>query len=118
MFGVDISGGVFDEAKKEFSRKPNIFVICGEIDYGPLPNNLFDSCVLFTVLQNLPKPEKTLDEIRRVVKKDALIVATYLKVKISLDKFRSLIGKAGFKGDVLDDPAINEYIFVGRIKTS
>jgi len=118
IFGVDISRGVLDEAKKKFSGKPNIFLICGDIDYLPFPSSLFDSCVLFTVLQNLPKPEKTLDEIRRVVKKDALIVATYLKVKISLDKFRSLIGKAGFKGDVLDDPAVNEYIFVGRIKTS
>lgn len=118
IFGIDISRGVLDEAKKKFSGKPNIFLICGDVDCLPFPEKLFDSCVLFTVLHNLPNPEKTLNEIRRVIRKDALVVVTYLKVKASFNEFKSLIRKVGVKGDFLDHPAVNEYIFVGRVEES
>ncbi|RLG91955.1 MAG: hypothetical protein DRO36_02940 [Candidatus Hecatellales archaeon] len=115
VFGVDISRGVLNEAKKKFSGKQNIFLICGDIDYLPFPDKMFNSCMLFTVLQNLPQPEKTMGEVKRVAKKNALIVVTYLRVKASLEEFRLLIGKSGIKGKFFDNPKINEYVFVGRI---
>ncbi len=114
IFGVDISRKLLDKAKQKTVNQPNVFLVCGDLDYLPFPPDMFDFCVVFTVLQNLPNPKLTLKEIKRVLRKEACLIATYLKTKISLEGFRSLLQEAGLKGEILDKQKVNEYIAIYR----
>ena len=73
LIGVDISFEMLRKAKK---RK--VLAVQADLDYLPFKSNVFSSILSFTALQNLPKVEKALQEIKRVSDKDARIVLTYL----------------------------------------
>ena len=110
FFCVDFSKKLLEKAKKKHRVKENIFLVCADIDKLPFPNNFFDVCVIFTVFQNLPNPNQTLEEIKRVCRKNALLVTTYLKTETNLENFKNFLGKIGFKPEVFDPPHLNEYV--------
>lgn len=46
----------------------------------PFKNNTFDYIISFTMLQDIPQPIKVLEEVKRVAKKNATIILSFLKL--------------------------------------
>jgi len=74
LFGCDISFEMLKQAKKR-----GMMVVQADLDSLPFKSGAFNSVVSFTVLQNLPKVNTALAEIKRISKSNATIVLTYLK---------------------------------------
>jgi ubiquinone/menaquinone biosynthesis C-methylase UbiE len=95
VLGVDVSRQLLLQAKKRAQARSNIYVVQADADHLPLKDDYFDAVFAFTVLQNIPKPLKTLVEMRRSAKYDAQFVISGLKATIDLEVFGDLLQKAG-----------------------
>jgi len=83
IFGVDISFKMLRKSKEQN--------IQGDVEKLPFKNNSFAAILSFTSLQNLNNIEKGLKEIKRISKKDTIIVLTILnkfigKIKPEIEK--------------------------------
>lgn len=94
IVGLDISKGMLKEAKTQAQNFPTIALICGDADYMPFPNNTFEAVFAVTLLQNMPNPLSTLNELKRISKNKATIIVTGLKKEFSLEKFLELLKTA------------------------
>jgi len=74
IFGCDISFEMLRKAKKR-----GMLVVQADLDLLPFKSEAFNSVVSFTSIQNLPKPDATLKEIKRISNSSSVIVLTYLK---------------------------------------
>ena len=110
--GLDISRKILLQAKKRAKNFLNIHLILADADNMPLRENIFSSVFSITLLQNMPKPFKTMNEIRRVVKKDAVIIVTGLKKAFTLDDFERLLHDVGFSIVALKDEDLKCYVAV------
>jgi ubiquinone/menaquinone biosynthesis C-methylase UbiE len=79
LVGVDISRGMLGKAVAKVSGKPNIHLIRCDVEFLPFPAKVFDACLAFTLLQNLPNPEAVLAELRRVSKPKAFFALTLME---------------------------------------
>ncbi|MCX8175974.1 MAG: class I SAM-dependent methyltransferase [Candidatus Bathyarchaeota archaeon] len=115
FFCVDISDALLRKLKYKTKNKYfNVFLVRCNIHDLPFRSNTFDYCLMFTVLQNLPKPVLALKEVKRTLKKNAYIVVTGLKVKYTPTKLQKILLKAGFKSKVVNNSTIGEYIAIGK----
>ncbi len=111
VVGLDISRGLLLQAKERAKAYSNVFVVLGDADHLPFADGFFSLVFAFTVLQNMPKPVETLQELSRVAKPDASIVATALKRAISLETFADMLEQAGLKATALrDDEQLQCYV--------
>ena len=101
--GVDISIRLLLQAKEHTRTFRNVHLIQADADYLPFIDACFNVVFAFTVLQNMPNPEKTLREIKRNAKRDALITVTGLKKAFSLEAFQALLQKAGLQVVHIED---------------
>ena len=74
LFGCDMSFAMLKKAKKR-----GVLAVQADLDMLPFKSETFNSVVSFTALQNLPKPDAALKEIKRISKRNSTIVITYLK---------------------------------------
>jgi len=115
VVGLDISACIVKEAKKRVKEYLNTAVIIADTDYTPFPNNTFDAAFAVTLLQNMPKPHRTLNEIKRVTKQNTAIVITGLKKAFSRKEFTRLLRGAGLEIKVLRlDENLKEYVAICR----
>ena len=77
--------------KSEAKKAGNVFVLQADADHLPFREGFFEAVFAFTVLQNMPKPEETLRELKRVTKPDGNVVVTGLKKAFPLDKFMDVL---------------------------
>jgi len=103
VVGVDISGKLLLRAKESARDFRNVHLVQADADHMPFKDNHFSVVFAFTVLQNMPKPLETLNEIKRVAKLEASIVVTGLKKAFSLEAFRKLLQSAGLQLVSLED---------------
>jgi ubiquinone/menaquinone biosynthesis C-methylase UbiE len=103
VVGVDISSKLLLQAKKSARDFRNVHLVQADADHMPFTDDHFDVVFAFTVLQNMPKPLETLNEIKRVAKFEASIVVTGLKKTFSLEAFRTLLESAGLRLVSLED---------------
>jgi ubiquinone/menaquinone biosynthesis C-methylase UbiE len=103
VVGVDVSRMLLLQAKERARGFRNIHLVQADADYLPFKNASFSVVFAFTVLQNMPKPMETLDNIKRTAKPGATIVVTGLKKAFSLEAFRALMQKAGLQVVYLED---------------
>ena len=103
LVGLDISRKTLRHAKKRTANFRNIHLICADADHMPFRRNLFDDTFAFTVLQNTPDQQATLNEVRRVTKPDSVIVVTGLKKCFSHTSFDSLLTSSGLQVLSLED---------------
>jgi ubiquinone/menaquinone biosynthesis C-methylase UbiE len=101
VVGIDVSSKILREAKKRTEQLLNTAVIRADADYTPFQNQTFDQVFAITLLQNMPKPAETLEEIERVGKPQSTIVVTGLKKKFTKERFIQLLNKAGLKSSTL-----------------
>lgn len=74
LFGCDIS---FEMLRKAKAR--GVMAVQADLDTIPFKPETFNSVISFTSLQNLPKIDLALKEIKRISKSNSIIVITYLK---------------------------------------
>lgn len=74
VYGIDVSQKAVDYAKRNY---PGPKYICCSAERLPFKNNYFDAVILFDVIEHVGNPERTLDEIYRVLKEDGdLFIST------------------------------------------
>ncbi|MBS7609711.1 class I SAM-dependent methyltransferase [Candidatus Bathyarchaeota archaeon] len=95
---VDLSISLLRVAK-EASRLHGgeVYFICCDSDFLPFIDKAFDKVFAITLLQNLPKPLTTIQEMKRVTKDHGYILLTFLKKAFSLEEAQVLVRKAGLR---------------------
>ncbi|MBS7604990.1 MAG: class I SAM-dependent methyltransferase [Candidatus Bathyarchaeia archaeon] len=104
LIGVDIAREPLKIAKKliKDSGIDRTFLVLADADFLPFKSGVFDKVFAITLLQNMPDPVLTLNEISRVAKEDAAIIITGLKKVFSREFFSELLWKAGFNFTLLE----------------
>lgn len=105
IIGVDIARGPLEIAKKMIkdSRLDTVFLVRADTDFLPFKSGIFDKVFAITLLQNVPNPILTLNEVARVAKRRSVFVITGLKKVFSRESFLETLRKAGLKFILLDD---------------
>jgi len=110
IVGVDISKGILRRAKGKIRGRENVFLVQADADYLPFQDGIFDAVFAITLLQNMPSPIETLEEISRVAKKDAVIVVTGLKKKFGFKDFKKLLNRLFFLEKLWDRRELHDYV--------
>jgi ubiquinone/menaquinone biosynthesis C-methylase UbiE len=97
VVGLDISKKNLIRAEERARGSPNVHLLWADADNMPIKNSTFNSVFAVTLLQNMPNPRGTLNEIKRVSQADSIFVITGLKKSFSSESFRSLLREAGFE---------------------
>ncbi|MEM0314045.1 MAG: methyltransferase domain-containing protein, partial [Candidatus Bathyarchaeia archaeon] len=85
------------ETKRKYGKFDNVHLVLADADHIPFKDKVFTHIFVITLLQNMPYPEKTIVEAKRVAAENAVIVITGLKKKFSIELFEALLRKAGLK---------------------
>ena len=113
VVGVDVSRKQLLQARERAKNYRNVHLVQADADHLPFKNDYFTVVFTFTVLQNMPKPAETLNEIKRTAKHDAFIAITGLKKTFSLEAFGELLQQAGLRVVSLkDDGTLKCYVAV------
>lgn len=80
---LDVAKKMLEIAKHSGERLVETHFIVADADNTPLRPNYFDTVFAVTLLQNMPKPHSTIQEVIRVAKPKALIVVTGLKKRFT-----------------------------------
>ena len=97
LVGLDISSNVLREAKKRIKTLSNVALVRAEADNTPFPDNIFDKVFAITLLQNMPEPTKTIIEMKRIGKPQAVFAVTGIKKKFTTKSFVNLLERARLK---------------------
>jgi ubiquinone/menaquinone biosynthesis C-methylase UbiE len=97
VVGLDLSQQALREAKKRAKNMPNLFLVRADADHTPFQSNIFDKIFAITVLQNMPAPTKTLMEMKRTAKPQAMFAVTGLKKKFTQESLVDLLETASLK---------------------
>jgi len=102
LVGLDISSKALREAKKRTKNMPNIVLVRADADNTPFPDCIFDRVFAITLLQNMPNPMKTISEMKRIGKPQAIFAITGLKKKFTQESFVNLLKTARLKVSTLE----------------
>lgn len=91
IVGLDISREMLHRAKRIVSVIENIHLVLGDADHVPLRCSHFDLVFAITLLQNIPNPSSTLQEIKRITKPNASISVTGMKIHFPEGCFAKLL---------------------------
>ena len=97
LVGIELSSEALREAKKHTKNMPNIVLVRADADYTPFPDHIFDKVFTITLLQNMPEPTKTIIEMKRIGKPQAVFAVTGLKKKFTTKSFVDLLERARLK---------------------
>jgi SAM-dependent methyltransferase len=111
VIGADISRQLLILAKDRNESNENVFLVLADADHLPFRQKVFNFMFAFTVLQNMPKPEDTLKQLREYAIQDACFVVSGLKAAFSLEVFGGFIDHAGLQIiSIVNDNALRCYI--------
>jgi ubiquinone/menaquinone biosynthesis C-methylase UbiE len=94
LVGADVSLNALRETKKHTKKMLNIVLIRADADNTPFPENIFNKVFAITVLQNMPNPTKTITELKRIAKTEAIFALTGLKKKFTKESFVELLERS------------------------
>jgi ubiquinone/menaquinone biosynthesis C-methylase UbiE len=97
VVGVDISSKLLHQAKERARAFSNVHLVQADADHLPFTSRYFNVVFAFTMLQNMPNPSETLNEIKRNAQQAASIVVTGLKKVFSLEAFQKLLQDDGLQ---------------------
>ena len=113
LVGMDLSQKALREAKKHTKKLTNIALVRADADNTPFPDRTFDRVFAITLLQNMPDPLKTITEMKRIGKPQAIFAVTGLKKKFTKESFVNLLKMARLEVSALEtDQQLNGYIVV------
>jgi ubiquinone/menaquinone biosynthesis C-methylase UbiE len=102
LVGLDISSKALREAKKRTKNLSNIVLVRADADNTPFLDHIFDRVFAITLLQNMPDPLKTITEMKRIGKPQAIFAVTGLKKKFTQESFVNLLKTARLKVSTLE----------------
>lgn len=108
---TDFSENMIREAKRRFNMNKVLFEVQDATQLG-YDNHMFDVVLIANALHIMPEPEKALQEIKRVLKPEGILIAPTFVYEGGLNKFRlGIMEKIGFK--TFHQWTVNEYeIFI------
>lgn len=112
IVGLDISRETLLQAKRRVKKFANVHLILADSDNVPLKEDVFSHVFALTLIQNTPNPSKTLNEIKRVSKENAIIVVTGLKKKFTIKAFKRLLDDAGFGVIAVKSESLKSHVAV------
>jgi ubiquinone/menaquinone biosynthesis C-methylase UbiE len=72
--GWEVHATEFSDAAVTMARKRGISVHQGTVEDAAFPDDFFDVVTMWHVLEHVPAPRETLSELRRILKRDGLLV--------------------------------------------
>jgi len=115
VVGLDLSKNMLKETENSRKQSKNIHVILADADHIPLQKGCFDVVFAVTLVQNMPSPFRTLQEAKRVTKRNSIIIVTGLKKCFTEKSFRRLLKNAKLKTESLRTNANLKY-FIATCK--
>ena len=113
IIGVDASRKMLDEVVKTRNPLTDVSLICGDADFLPVRDNVFNRVFAFTLLQNMPHPEQTIREILRVAAIDSIVVLTAQKKSFTKERFMSMLENLDLCiSSFLDDSELKDCIVI------
>ena len=97
LVGVDLSRKALQEAKERTKNLSNVVLVRADADNMPFPDRTFDKIFAITLLQNMPNALRTVSEMKRAAKPQAIFAVTGLKQKFTQESFLDLLEKAQLK---------------------
>lgn len=111
IVGTDISRGLLSKAKSIAKSHPSTMLVQSDSDNLPFRNETFDTVFAVTLLQNVPSPNATLNEIKRVSKSDAEILVTGLKKSFTEKEFIDILDEAHLQvRSMSTDDSLRDYV--------
>lgn len=111
LVGVDVSRRILEVAKRRARGNGNIELIQADADYLPFPKQLFDIAFAVTLIQNMPRPTRTLKEVREITKPGGRIVLTAIRKGYTKKSLAGIIQNAGLEiKEFCDDPCLKGYV--------
>ena len=110
--GLDVSRKLLITAKERAKKFKDVHLVLADADNMPFRQNVFTYVFAFTVVQNMPNPAATLNEIRRIAKRNAIIVISGLKRVFSKNVFEELLRSARLRSVVWKDEGLKCYVAV------
>jgi len=114
IVGIDTSTKLLKKAKDN-KVYCNTALIKADADFLPFKTETFTYTFAFTLLQNTPNPQGTVEETRRVTRRDATLVITGLKKSFTQAAFVKLLEKARLEILALKtDDALKDFVAICR----
>ena len=113
LVGIDTSIQMLKIARK--AENSYFHLICADVDFLPFQDKTFGTVFAFTLLQNLPNPQKALHELGRVVRDEGSVVVTFHKSTLTRDEAYSLLSREyRLLREVETGDEVRDYTFVCR----
>jgi ubiquinone/menaquinone biosynthesis C-methylase UbiE len=114
ILAIDVSRNTLIRAKErqQTTEKATVHLVRADADNMPLKNRAFNSIFAVTVLQNVPDPKKTLKEMKRTAKDNAVFVVTGLKKVFTRKRFQQILKDAHLKVQTMEDDDLKCYVAV------
>ena len=93
--GVDLSHRLLLTARSKLKNKPKTYLVQADADHLLFRPSIFHMVFAVTILQNMPEPEQTLEELKWVSRHDSLIAVSSLKKSFSIDHFKRVLENSG-----------------------
>lgn len=116
LVGLDISRKILLQAKRNAEKFSNVHLIWADADNMPIKENIFNYVFAVTLIQNTPNPLKTLKEIKRTAKRNAVIIVTGLKKKFPKEILEDLLQHIGLNIVVLKSESLKCHVAICRMK--
>lgn len=107
VYGSDISPKMIDLTNSRINRQgtKNVKLLCADCENLPFPDEYFDVVLCIGVLSYVPDELMILKELRRIVKKDGLVifnVPNVLKLRNMLDPYYYIFKTWSFASEKID----------------
>jgi ubiquinone/menaquinone biosynthesis C-methylase UbiE len=114
ILGLDLSKKTLLQATEHIreTRLANIHLIQADADNMPFCPDVFNRVFAMTILQNTPNPEKTLAEMKRVARNDAVFVVSGLKKIFARRAFERLLRNSQLKTLSFEDENLTCHVAV------
>ncbi len=114
IVAIDFSRSTLKQAKErqQTIKKATVHLVQADAENMPLQNRAFNCVFAVTVLQNVPDPNKTLKEMQRAAKDNAVFVVTGLKKVFTRKRFQRILNEAHLKVQTMEDDDLKCYVAV------
>ena len=113
VVAIDFSKAILKKAGDRCKALHNVFFICGDADHLPLKGDAFDNVFAFTLLQNVPEPTRTVEELVRVAKHGSWLAISCLKKKYTEIELTDLVKVSNLRLlELMDYDYLKDYILI------
>jgi ubiquinone/menaquinone biosynthesis C-methylase UbiE len=115
VVGLELSTALLREAHARTASKERVHLAAGDSESLPIRDGALDATFSFTVIQNLPRPDRMLTESRRASSPGAIhVISTHRKI-MTLEQLTALIERSRLKVTrVIDTKKSNDWIVLAE----